>query len=67
MVKVRKFGMMDPFMKVSGKLISNKDKENLLVLIKEYILEVGEIINYMVKVNLHGPMARNLQVNTNLI
>ena len=67
MAKVRRFGMMDLHMRVNGKLTSNKEKENSLVLIKEYILEVGEIINYMVTVNLHGQMAKNLQVNTNLI
>ena len=48
-------------------MMHNKDKDNSLVLIKESTLEVGEIINYMVTENLHGPMEKSSQVNMNLI
>ena len=63
----RKLGTMDQYMKENGKMMHNKAKDNSLVLIKESTQEVGEIINYMVTENLHGPMEKSSQVNMNSI
>ena len=63
----RKLGTMDLCTKENGRMMHNKAKDNSLVLIKEYTQEVGEIINYMVTENLHGPMEKSSRVNMNSI
>lgn len=51
MVKVFRYGLMDLFMKVTGKITNQMEEEDLFILMVIFMKESGWMIKLMVKAN----------------
>jgi len=71
MVKVFWYGLMDRDMKDSGRIISKRDMEDILILIRMnlivYMKDFGFMINIMVMVLNNGKMGIFIKANTKIL
>lgn len=63
MVEEFKFGLMDPAMKASGRMVSNVDTEDQFMRKETFILESGKMIKHMAMVFTSTIMVTDTKVN----